>query len=68
MFNEDHFDSDQLANNFVAAVTEYASWGYFDPGLSNYSDGYQCPPVNWGLSTPRKKAFFQLLEKTTGTK
>ena len=67
LFNEDdHFDFDQPVNNFVKAVEAYASWGYFDPGKSDYEDGYQCPPVNWGLNTPRKKAFFQLLKEMTG--
>lgn len=67
LFNEDdHFDFDQPNNNFVAALSEYASWGYFDPGQSNYQDGYQCPPVNWGLSTERKRQFFQLLREITG--
>lgn len=67
LFNEDdHFDFDQPVNNFVKAVEGYASWGYFDPGKSDYSDGYQCPPVNWGINTPRKKAFFGLLKEMTG--
>jgi hypothetical protein len=63
---DDHFDFDQPTNNFVAALREYCSWGYFDPGESNYRDGYQCPPVNWEISTPRKEAFFGLLEEVTG--
>jgi hypothetical protein len=50
----------------VAAVGEYASWGYFDPGSNNYRDGYQCPPVNWGINTDRKKAFFSFLKQVTG--
>jgi hypothetical protein len=29
-------------------------------------DGYQSPPVNWGLSSPRKRAFFALLRDVTG--
>ena len=67
LFNEDdHFNFDQPVNNMMAAVGEYASWGYFDPGASDYSDGYQCPPVNWGLSTDRKRAFFNLLKQVTG--
>jgi hypothetical protein len=67
LFNEDdHFNFDQPMNNMMAAVGEYASWGYFDPGASDYSDGYQCPPVNWGLSTDRKRAFFGLLKQVTG--
>jgi len=67
LFNEDdHFDFDKPASNFVAAIGEYASWGYFDPGASNYRDGYQCPPTNWTLSTPRKRAFFAKLKEITG--
>ena len=59
LFNEDdHFDFDQPVNNMMKAIASYASWGYFDPGESNYRDGYQCPPVNWGINTERKRAFF----------
>jgi hypothetical protein len=68
LFNEDdHFDFDKPENNMVAALSEYASWGYFDPGASDYSDGYQCPPVNWGVNTDRKKGFFGLLREVTGS-
>jgi hypothetical protein len=68
LFNEDdHFLFDQPENNFVAALGEYASWGYFDPGESNYRDGYQCPPVNWGINTERKKGFFRLVADITGS-
>ncbi len=67
LFNEDdHFDFDQPENNFMAAVSRYASWGYFDPGASDYSDGYQCPPVQWGINTPRKQAFFSLVKEMAG--
>lgn len=67
LFNEDdHFDFDKPFNNMVAAIQEYCGWGYFDPGKSDYADGYQCPPVNWGISSERKKAFFTLLKEVTG--
>ena len=67
LFNEDdHFDFEQPTNNMLAALSEHASWGYFDPGESNYRDGYQCPPVNWGINTDRKRAFFRLLREVTG--
>ena len=60
LFNEDdHFDFDQPENNMLAAIGEYASWGYFDP------EGYQSPPVNWGITSPRQKAFFGLVEQIT---
>jgi len=68
LFNEDdHFDFERPINNLTQAVGAYASWGYFDPGASNYKDGYQCPPVNWGINTPRKRAFFDLLNEMTGS-
>jgi hypothetical protein len=55
LFNEDdHFDFDRPENNFEAALSEHASWGYFDPG----ADGYQSPPVAWGIDTDRERAFF----------
>jgi len=63
---DDHFRFEEPTNNFLAAFGEYASWGYFDPGESNYHDGYQSPPVAWGLSTDRKRAFFRLLREVTG--
>lgn len=67
LFNEDdHFDFEKPMNNFVAALSEGASWGYFDPGKNNYQDGYQSPPVQWGLNTDRKRAFFDLLREITG--
>jgi hypothetical protein len=67
LFNEDdHFDFDRPLNNFTAAVSRYASWGYYENGESNYRDGYQAPPVNWGLSTERKRGFFGLLQEMTG--
>lgn len=71
LFNEDdHFDFDQPANNFLAAVGEYASWGYFDfrTAGEGFDDGYQSVPVNWGISSPRKKGFFKLLSEVTGEK
>lgn len=68
LFNEDdHFDFEQPDNNMIAAISKYASWGYFDPGESNYRDGYQCPPVNWGINTERKQGFFNLLKEATGS-
>jgi hypothetical protein len=69
LFNEDdHFDFDRPRNNFVAAVGEYASWGYFDYRMKGegFDDGYQSPPVNWGAMSPRKKGFFRLLSEITG--
>lgn len=69
VFNEDdHFDFDKPSNNMVEAVKAYASWGYFDFRMKDegFNDGYQSVPVNWGISSPRKKAFFNKLKEITG--
>jgi hypothetical protein len=75
VFNEDdHFDFDRPANNFAVAIAHRASWGYFDPGAGaggsiaqgDYVEGFQNVPVNWGINTPRKRAFFDLLADVTG--
>lgn len=69
LFNEDdHFDFDKPKNHFSAAISEHASWGYFDYRLKSekFDDGYQSVPVNWGLSSDRKRAFFKLLREITG--
>jgi len=67
LFNEDdHFDFDKPMNSMLAAVSEYASWGYFDPGEGNYRDGYQSVPANWGINTARKRAFFGLVREMAG--
>jgi len=69
LFNEDdHFDFDQPINNFLAALGEYASWGYFDYRIKGegFDDGYQSVPVNWSALSPRKQGFFRLLSEITG--
>jgi hypothetical protein len=71
LFNEDdHYRFNQPTNNFIAAVSEHASWGFFDfrrKGES-FDEGYQSVPVNWGISSARKREFFQLLAEITGSK
>jgi hypothetical protein len=70
LFNEDdHFDFDRPRNNFVAAVSEYASWGYFDFRMAKegFDEGYQSVPVNWGISSERKRGFFGLVKEMTGS-
>ena len=70
---DDHFDFDKPDNNFISALSAYASWGYFDPGdaaggtsvFGDYRDGYQNIPINWTINTPRKRAFFDLLNQIT---
>ncbi|MCU1232502.1 MAG: hypothetical protein JWP63_469 [Candidatus Solibacter sp.] len=57
---DDHFRFDDADNHFAAALGAYSSWGYFDP------EGYQSPPVNWGIDTDRKRQFFRKLAEVTG--
>jgi hypothetical protein len=69
LFNEDdHFNFDKPQNNFTATVSEYASWGYFDFRMKDegFHEGYQSVPVNWGISSDRKRGFFKLLGEITG--
>ena len=66
VFNEDdHFNFDQAENNFVAATKAFASWGYFDFRMNGegFDEGYQSVPVNWEISSERKKAFFNKLKE-----
>jgi hypothetical protein len=71
LYNEDdHFNFDQPRYNLLAAVEGYVSWGYFDFRMKDkgegFDDGYQSPPVNWTISSPRKRAFFDRLKEITG--
>ena len=70
VFNEDdHFDFDKPMNNFVAATSVYASWGYFDYRMKDegFKEGYQSVPVDWGINSERKKGFFNLVEAIFGS-
>lgn len=69
VFNEDdHFDFDQPMNNFVAAISAGASWGYFDYRMKGegFDEGYQSVPVNWTSSSDRKRGFYKLCAEITG--
>lgn len=69
VFNEDdHFDFAKPQNDMLAALQAYASWGYFDYRMAGegFDDGYQSVPVNWTISSPRKREFFELVSRVTG--
>jgi len=66
---DDHFDFDKENNNFTVSVKNYCSWGYFDfrfPGETDFKEGYQTVPVDWGIHSERKKAFFNKVKEITG--
>lgn len=62
VFNEAGTDVECL---FVCAEN-FASWGYYDAGENNYQDGFQAPPVNWGINTETKRRFFNAVAQITG--
>jgi len=69
VFNEDdHYDFDKPWNNFVAATSVHASWGFFDFRRKGEAleEGYQSVPVVWAVSSVRKRGFFNLLREMTG--
>ena len=69
VYNEDdHFDFDKPDNHLVAAIDSGASWGYFDFRRirERFEDGFQSLPVDWTISSVRKRAFFGLLKEITG--
>lgn len=66
VYNEDdHENFDEPMNNFVAATSQKVSWGYFDYRRKGepFECGYQNPPVDWGINSERKKAFFRILSE-----
>jgi hypothetical protein len=69
LFNEDdHENFERPLNHFTAAIAERASWGWFDYRRKGEGpdEGYQSPPVNWGIRSDRKRGFFKLLAEITG--
>jgi len=68
VFNEDdHYNFDLPFNNMIAAFKSGASWGFFDfrrEGES-FEEGYQSVPVDWKISSDRKKAFFNAIKEIT---
>jgi len=69
LFNEDdHYDFDKENNNMVAATKAYVSWGFFDFRRNDepFEEGFQTVPVDWKISSGRKKAFFNKVKEITG--
>ena len=57
-------------NNLLASIENYVGWGFFDfrqaDEHGDINQGYQSVPVNWQLSSERKREFFGLLADVTG--
>jgi hypothetical protein len=67
-WRDEHQGWGDEGNNFVVCVENYASWGYFDfrHADEDFHEGYQSVPVNWQISSERKRAFFGLMSRITG--
>lgn len=69
LYNEDdHFDFDKPDYNMLAAIGAGAGWGYFDYRMTGdrFEDGYQSLPVDWGITSDRKRGFFNKLKQVVG--
>jgi hypothetical protein len=65
---DDHEDFDKPENNFSVSIAEHVSWGWFDYRRKGEGpdEGYQSPPVNWGISSERKRGFFNRCKEISG--
>ena len=71
LFNEDdHFDFEAPDNHMLAAIDQYAGWGFFDYRMAGevFGEGFQSVPVDWSIGSERKRGFFRLLAEITGGK
>jgi hypothetical protein len=76
IFNEDdHYDFDKPENNLVNAIRAGASWGFFDyrnygktlgEKDSAFHEGFQSVPVDWKISSERKRDFFNKIKEISG--
>eukprot|EP01084_Bolivina_argentea_P320715 556508_1 len=67
VYNEDpNFHFDDKINNMEVAVTNHASWGFYDQGNNDYHDGYQSPPTDWKVDTNDKTGFFNKVKEYSG--
>ena len=64
---DDHGDFDQPTNNMMAAVGAYAGWLFHDYRRPDegFHQGFDSPPVDWGINSVRKYQFFSLLARLT---
>ncbi len=66
VYNEDdNYCFEEEFNNFTAATSQHASWGYFDYRVAGDSlnVGFQSLPANWTISSTRKAGFFNLIKE-----
>lgn len=68
MVNEDdHSDFEDAGGRLEACIAEHVGWGWFDwrrQGES-FDEGYQSVPVNWAISSTRKRRFHNRIAEIT---
>jgi hypothetical protein len=65
---DDHNDYSAPDGRLASCIAEHVSWGWFDwrrKGES-FNEGYQCVPVNWSMSSDRKRGFHGRIAEITG--
>lgn len=67
---DDHNDFDDPEGALQACTAEHVSWGWFDWRREGegFDEGYQSVPVNWSLSSERKRAFHNKVAEITGAR
>lgn len=68
---DDNHDFEAENSHFNIALKNHISWGFFDyrkKGDSDLKNGFQTIPVDWGINSETKKAFFYKVKEITGTK
>jgi len=65
---DDHNDFEAPDGRLAATVGEHVSWGWFDWRRKDepFDEGYQSVPVNWQISSERKRRFHQRIAEITG--
>jgi hypothetical protein len=53
-------------HNMEAAIRAHVSWGDYQQGENDYQNGFQSPPVNWTINTPKKRTFFEFVRYFAG--
>ncbi len=65
---DDHNDFSDPTGRLTSCVAAHVSWGWFDWRRQGepFDEGYQSVPVNWGISSERKRAFHARIAEIVG--
>jgi hypothetical protein len=65
---DDHNDFNSPTGRLASCVAAHVSWGWFDWRRKGegFDEGYQSVPVNWGVSSQRKRKFYNQIAEIAG--